>query len=148
MKKKILVLLVSLLALSCFAKTKGTIPTWMGNSIIVATDQVYGSMKTVNDFFGKPSNDISNITITSSEDALKIVGEILEDDIVALKFEVTFKFSKVRDGGVCYPTKLYYEIPVTFQNGTIYCNGGPYNNPESFGQIMGMLERFQQFAYE
>lgn len=51
MKKKILVLLVSLLALSCFAKTNGTIPTWMGNSVIVATNEIYGSYKTVNDFF-------------------------------------------------------------------------------------------------
>ena len=148
MKKKILVLLVSLLALSCFAKTNGTIPTWMGNSVIVATNEIYGSYKTVNDFFGNPSRDIANIVIQSSENGLQIACEIAEEGIVAIKFDVTFKFSKVGDGGTCYPTKLYYEIPTTFQSGTVYCNGGPYNDPNGFGQIMGMLQRLILWSYE
>lgn len=76
MKKKILVLLVSLLALSCFAKTNGTIPTWMGNSVIVATNEIYGSYKTVNDFFGNPSRDIANIVIQSSENGFKLLVKL------------------------------------------------------------------------
>ncbi len=64
---------------------------------------------------------------------------------VALKYIVTFIFS---DNGTCYPSKFYYEKPSTFQSGTIKCVGGPYNDPNGFGQIFGWLNQFLQISYD
>lgn len=145
MKKNLsLVALLLMIASLCFAGTrKGAIPKNMGNSVIVMSDTVYETTKTVNDLFGNPK-ETTNVVITNSESELKISTEEVKDGRITIKFDVTFKFS---GSGTCYPAKLYYEVPLTFQSGTISCNGGPYNDPHGFGQVLMWLSQLVPRSY-
>lgn len=145
MNKKIFVFVtLAMVTLSCFATTKGSIPKWMGESKIILSDQIYGSVKTVNDLFASPK-DTTNVVITSTSNKLEISNDIVVNGAVTLKYTVTFIFS---DNGTCYPSKLYYEKPSTFQSGTITCTGGPYNDPRGFGQVFAWLKELLPISYE
>ena len=123
--------------------SKGSIPKAMGDAKIILSEQIYGSQKTVNDLFSKPK-DTTKVAVTSKKNEMTISSSIMIDGSVALKYDVTFIFS---DNGTCYPAKLYYEKPSTFQSDTIICDGGPYKDPRGFGQVFGWLKELLPVSY-
>ena len=123
--------------------TKNSIPKQMGDSTIVLSELAFDSQKTVNDLFGKPK-DTTKVVITNKGNEMTISSSIMVDGSVVAKFDVTFVFS---DNGTCYPSQLYYEKPSTFQSGTVYCHGGPYNDPEGFGEVCGWIKNSLPLGY-
>ena len=123
--------------------SKGSIPKAMGEATILLSEQIYGSQKTVNELFGKPK-ETTKVAVTSKKNEMTISSSIMKDGSVALKYDVTFIFS---DNGTCYPAKLYYENPSTFQSDTIICDGGPYKDPRGFGQVFGWLKELLPVSY-
>ena len=85
-----------------------------------------------------------------NNDSIKKVISAKADNIavsVILKVDVTFKLSKVLDGGTCYPYKLYYESPLTFESQTLSCRD-PYSDSQSYGYLLGSLYEFLPMLYE
>lgn len=148
-KKTLLaILLASTLFLPVFAETKGNIPDWMNNSVIVLSDYLYGTHKTVKDLFGGTPLETTNTVITSSDKQLVIVNEMVVEGSVIIRITTTFVMNKVGDAGTCYPSKFILESPMTFQSQTMSCYGGPYDDPEGYGQILGALSQCLPLLYE
>ena len=124
--------------------SKGSIPKALGEATILLSEQIYGDKKTVNELFGKPK-ETTKLAVTSKKNEMTISSRIMKDGSVALKYDVTFIFS---DNGTCYPAKLYYEMPSTFQSDTIICDGGPYKDPRGFGQVFGWLKELLPVSYD
>lgn len=136
-----------LMSVGCFAKTTGSIPTWMGNSIITLTKEAFGNSITINDWFGKTPKEATNVAITHTEKTLTIDMDMHKDDAIVLKVTVTFVFAKAGNTGTCYPSKLYYEVPLSFQSQTLTCKG-PYNDTENCSMIIGLLQKMITWLYE
>ena len=136
-----------LISFGCFAKTTGTIPKWMGDSVIVLSKEVFGKHVTINDWFGKTPKDTANITITNTEKTLTVTMEMLQDNEVALKMTATFIFAKMGKASTCYPSKIHYESPLTFQSKTFTCKS-PYDDMKNYGVLMGMLMEILPMIYE
>ena len=139
MKRKLsFILLGMLLAVSAFAAgLKGKIPEDMGKSLIIASDKAFGTDKTVNDIFGREPT--SDITITTEGKKM-----FVKMDCGLIQMDLTLTFSGL---GTCYISKLYYNSPLTFQEGTMTCNS-PFDDPSSYGQILGFFSSSLKYFYE
>lgn len=142
-----LALILSISVVCAFAETKGSIPSWIKNSVIVMSEHVYGENKTIEDLFGRKPLETTNTTITTTDKKLIIENEAVAEGVVILKIEVTFIMNKIMDAGTCYPSKLVFESPMTFQTQTLTCYG-PYNDPENYGRILGFLSESMKLFYE
>ena len=136
-----------LISFGCFAKTTGIIPKWMCDSVIILSKEVFGKHITINDWFGKTPKDTANITITNTEKTLTVAMEMLQDNEVALKMTATFIFAKMGKASTCYPSKIHYESPLTFQSKTFTCKS-PYDDMKNYGVLMGMLMEILPMIYE
>lgn len=146
MKKLLFIVLVILVINgSTFAQTP-KIPDWMGNSVILLTKEFTGKAETINSLFSNPCES-TTVTVHTSDNELKLCHEIGASGIVILKVDVTFKLSKVLDGGTCYPYKLYYESPLTFESQTLSCRD-PYSDSQSYGYLLGSLYEFLPMLYD
>ena len=130
---------------SVFAETKGKIPAWMGDSSIFLSEVVYGKSMTINDLYGKKPLATTNTEIASSDDILVISNEYAEYGIVGMKVTTTFVMDQ---DGACYPAELVFEVPSTLQSETFTCDGGPLNDPENYGAILGTLSQLLNIFYE
>ena len=119
----------------------------MGDSVIVLSKEVFGQHITINDWFGKTPKDTANIVITNTEKTLTVVMEMLQDNEVALKMTATFIFAQAGKASTCYPSKIHYESPLTFQSKTFTCKG-PYDDMKNYGVLMGMLMEILPMLYE
>lgn len=147
MKKKFFTSLIILFIVgTLFAQSKQQIPQWMGKSVILLTDYLYGEQKTINDLFGKPK-ETTTVVVKSTDNELLLSHEVGADGVVILKIDIYFKLSKVGDAGTCYISKLYYESPMTFESQTLTCFG-PYNDPENYGQILDTISSLQPMLYD
>ena len=140
MKKQsiIFLMLCFITVSSAFAQSKGTLPSWMNNSVVVLSE-LLGGKKTVGSLFGKKFLNSPNTTIKATENRLIISNEMIQDGIVEMRIKVTFVMNKMNDAGTCYPCELFIETPMTFASKTLSCYGGPYNDPNGFGTILGAL---------
>ena len=139
MKRKIiLILLGAFLTTSVFANgLKGKIPADMGKSLIIESDKVFGTDKTINDIFARePSSDI---TITTEGKKMYV-----DMDCGLIQMKLTITFSGL---GTCYISKLYYNSPLTFQEETLTCSS-PYNDPSSYGEILGFFSSSLKWFYD
>lgn len=146
MKKLIFIALgIIFIYVNGFAQTD-KIPEWMGNSVILLTKEFTGKAETINSFFNNP-NEFTTVKVYASDNELKLCHEMKTEGIVILKVDVTFKLSKVLDGGTCYPYKLYYESPLTFESKTLSCRD-PYSDSQSYGYLLGSLYEFIPMFYD
>ncbi len=116
------------------------IPTWMANSEIVF------AKVTIADLFCNPK-ETTNVTINYTKDELRLYHEVSVEGIVAWKVDMTFKFAKVGDAGTCYLSRLYYEIPLTFES-QLYTCYGPYNDAGNYAEMLGVLTGLWPILYE
>ena len=146
MKKKLFIVLgILAICTNVFAQAD-KIPDWMGNSIILMTKEYTGKTEPINSLFSNPT-ETTTVKIFIEDNELKLCHEIGVLDIVILKLDVTFKLSKVLDGGTCFPSKLYYESPLTFESETLTCKD-PYNDSRAYGYLLGTLYEFLPMFYE
>ena len=147
MKKMILInFFFMFVVATVFAQNNQQIPQWMGKSVILLTDYLYGEQKTINDLFGKPK-ETTSIVVKSTNNELVLAHEVGKDGIVVLKINIYFKLTKIGDAGTCYISKLYYESPMTFESQTLTCYG-PYNDSENYGQILGFVSQLLPLMYD
>lgn len=146
--KKIISVIFTLLIFSfvAFAETKGNIPDWMGKSSILLSEYTYGSTKTINDLFSNPKSTTTRV-IESTENQLKISHVLSAKGAVIFKLDVTFKMSRLGESGTCFASELYYEIPATFESMRLKCSN-PRQEPEEYGQIMGLLQSLLLAFYD
>ena len=144
MKKQsiIFMMLCFITVSSVFAQSKGTLPSWMNNSVVVLSAPLFGYNITVGNLFGKKFLNSPNTTIKATENRLIISNEMIQDGIVAMRIKVTFVMNKMNDAGTCYPCEVFVESPITFASQTFSCYGGPYNNPKEYGSLLGFLGGF------
>ena len=143
MKKQsiIFLMLCFITVSSAFAQSKGTMPSWMNNSVIVLSEFL-GGKKTVGSLFGKKFLNSPNTTIKATDNRLIISNEIIQDGIVEMRIKVTFVMNKMNDAGTCYPCEFFIESPISFVSQTFSCYGGPYNDPKEYGTILGALDEY------
>ena len=122
------------------------VPRWMGNSVVLLTDYLYGSNLTICDLFYNPKPTTS-VVVNYSKDELKLHQEIKANGVVAMKADLTFKLTKVGDAGSCYISRLYVESPLTFESQTMTCYG-PYNDSGNYARILGALKSLLSLMYD
>lgn len=146
--KKIISVIFALLIFSfaSFAETKGKIPDWMGKSTILLSEYTFGSTKTINDLFSNPKPNITRV-IESTENQLKISHIFAAEETVIFKLDVTFRLSRLGESGTCFASELYYEIPATFESMRLKCSN-PQQEPEKYGQIIGLLQTLLAVFYD
>lgn len=148
MKKNLLCLALCLLTVAgSFAQPQEEIPEWMKNSYILMSEYAYGEQKCVGDLFFVNELATTQTTMDVVDGKLIITNEMGSDDFVIVKSTTTFVMQKIGNAGTCYISNLVFESPLTFQTERFSCSN-PYNDPKSYGEIMGALQELLLFFYE
>ena len=148
MKKNLLCLALCLLTVAgSFAQPQEEIPEWMKNSYILMSEYAYGEQKCVGDLFFVNELATTQTTMDVVDGKLIITNKMGSDDFVILKSTTTFVMQKIGNAGTCYVSNLVFESPLTFQTERFSCSN-PYNDPKSYGEIMGALQELLLLFYE
>ncbi|MBR5581687.1 MAG: hypothetical protein IKW26_10365 [Treponema sp.] len=148
--KKIAICLVACvcLAMSSFAQSAEEIPTWIKNSIIILSEQAYGSPKTIGDLFGGKRDSLTTTKITYSDKEFVITNMMGDESFYFMKMKITFVMTKMGNAGTCWPSNVLVESPLTGQTINKTCYGSPYDNPRAYGEIMGLIASGLDTFYE
>ena len=126
-------------------ETEQKIPDWMGNSVILYSNMLYGQNKTINDLFSNPK-ETTIIKNKVSKDALTINSEMKADGELSLKLDVSFKFQNTGDIKTCYISKITFASSMSKE--TLECKNGPNSDLKKYGQMLGMLYEAVPIMYD
>lgn len=135
------------LVMSSFAQTIDELPTWIKNSVITLSELAFGSSKTIGELYGRKPQDMTITTVEHSDKECIITNMVGTEEFYLLKMEVTYVLNKKGDGGTCWPSDILVESPLAGQRIQDYCYD-PYDDVETYGQIMGMISSGLDNFYE
>lgn len=139
-----LLLLLSLfiaITFQSYAEVVKEIPEDMGNTMMVLSAYNFGENKTINDLFSRPLKEGATVSYQVEGTKLIIKNDLSIDGNLMLIMETTFTCSAT----TCFPSAIHWESPLTFQNITVSCKGGPFDDPASYGRILGYLDLLPYF---
>ena len=111
------------------------------------SEYAYGEQKCVGDLFFVNELETTQTTMDVVDGKLIITNEMGSDGFVIIKITTTFVMQKIGNAGTCYVSNFVFESPLTFQIERLSCSN-PYNDPESYGKIIGMLQEVLPLFYE
>lgn len=123
---------------------KVTVPQWMTKSVIIYSDMLFNSSKTIGDFFSNPKegSKIEKLSVTDS--GMNIVVVYKKDNVVVMRLSAEFQASRVKDTGTCFLSSVTFEVPLTYQNYSADCDSP--NDMQRYGRCLGFFsEAIKQF---
>lgn len=125
---------------------KVTVPQWMTNSVLIYSGMLFGSSKTIGDFFSNPkeSTEIEKLSVTDS--SMNIVIAYKNDNVVVMRLSAEFQASRLKDTGTCFLSSVIFEIPLTYQKHSAYCNSP--NDMNRYGQCLGFFSQAIEQFYD